>query len=245
MSKFVDEEVNQYVRDLVHSYCKTNEQNVLTYELEYMCDTGIYESKKHYFVHKIFEEGDAVDKVKVTGISLKKGETDKAMKSFLSEIYEGVVLKDWTEQNYTDYILDLYEKFKTFSIDEVSFWKGYGTERESVGFLQMAKGATGISKACTYYNQIIKKLNLGKKYDELRVGDKTRFCYIKDTNPYGIDCIAYKPGQWPKEFDSIFEVDYQKMFNKIILDQIKRMREACGFGDVDPSKQVVQDVFAL
>ena len=245
MFKFTEDEVNKYVRDMVHNYCKTNEQNVLTYELEYMCDVGIYESKKHYYVHKIFEEGDAVDKIKVTGIALKKGETDKAMKNFLSEIYAGVVLKDWTENDYRDYIVDLYEKFKTYSIDEVSFWKGYGTERESVGFLQMAKGATGISKACTYYNHIIKKLGLGKKYDELRVGDKTRFCYIKDTNEYGIDQIAYKPGQWPKEFDKIFEVDYSKMFNKIILDQIKRMREACGFGDVDPRKQVVQDIFEL
>ena len=81
------------------------------------------------------EEGDAVDKIKVTGIALKKGETDKAMKNFLSEIYAGVVLKDWTENDYRDYIVDLYEKFKTYSIDEVSFWKGYGTERESVGFL--------------------------------------------------------------------------------------------------------------
>ena len=201
LAKFTEDEVNKYVRDLVHTYCHTNEQNVLTYELEYMCDVGIYESKKHYYVHKIFEEGDAVDKVKVTGIALKKGETDKAMKNFLSEIYEGVVLKDWSEADYRDYITNLYEKFKTFSIDEVSFWKGYGTERESVGFLQMAKGATGISKACTYYNHIIAKLGLGKKYDELRVGDKTRFCYIKDTNQYGIDQIAYKPGQWPEEFN--------------------------------------------
>ena len=238
MADFTNNEINAYVRNLVHTYCHTDYQDVL-------CDVGIYESKKHYFVHKIFEEGDPVDKVKVTGISLKKNETDKVMKNFLKDIYEGVVLKDWTESDYQNYINDLYEKFKTYSIDEVSFWKGYGTERESIGFLQMAKGATGISKACTYYNHILNKLGLGKKYDELRVGDKTRFCYLKPTNKYGINQIAYKPGQWPTEFNAIFEVDYSKMFDKIILDQLKRMREACGFGNCDPRKQVVQDVFDL
>lgn len=142
MSKFTDEKINEFVRDAVHKNFKTNNQNVLTYELEYMVDVGLYESMKHYFVHKIFEEGDAVDKAKVTGISLKKNETDKSMKNFLKDIYEGVVIKDWTEHDYQDYISSLYEKFKQFSIDEVSFWKGYGSARDSIGFLQMAKGAT-------------------------------------------------------------------------------------------------------
>jgi hypothetical protein len=64
----------------------------------------------------------------------------------------------------------------------------------------MQVGTTGIAKACTYYNQILQKLNLSKKYDELRVGDKVRFCYIDEGNPYKINCIAYKPGQWPAEF---------------------------------------------
>jgi hypothetical protein len=35
------------------------------------------------------------------------------------------------------------------------------------------------------------------------------------------------------------------MFNKIILDPLKRFREACKFEDTDPSKQVIQDIFAL
>jgi hypothetical protein len=88
-------------------------------------------------------------------------------------------------------------------------------------------------------------MKLGKKYDEIRVGDKVRFCYIVPTNMYGINCIAYKPGAWPKEFNEIFNVDYHVMFNKIILDPLKRFREACHFENSDPSKQVVMDIFSL
>ena len=40
-------------------------------------------------------------------------------------------------------------------------------------------GTTGIAKAATYYNQIVQKMGLGKKYDQLRVGDKCRFLYIE------------------------------------------------------------------
>ena len=35
------------------------------------------------------------------------------------------------------------------------------------------------------------------------------------------------------------------MFKKIILDPLKRFREAAKFADSDPSKQVVQDIFEL
>ena len=117
MSRFTDTEINTFVRKAVHENFHTNMQDRLTYELEYMVDVGIYESQKHYFVHKIFEEGDAVDKIKVTGISLKKNETDKSMKNYLKDIYEGVVVHDWTEKDYENYVNKLYDEFKTFSID--------------------------------------------------------------------------------------------------------------------------------
>lgn len=245
MQDFVDNDVNKYVRNLVATTCKTSQANVLTYELEYLADVGLYESKKHYFIRKLFEEGSLVDKIKVTGIVLKKNETDKSVKNFLEEIYRGAVIDGWTVNDYADYVYDLYQKFKKMDIEQIGFWKGYGTARESVGFLKMAVGTTLISRACTYYNQLIEKLGLGKKYDQLRVGDKCRLIYIKPNNKYGINCIAYKPGQWPKEFDKIFQIDYDVMFDKIVLDQLKRFREACKFDDVDPKKQVVQDIFDL
>ena len=85
-------------------------------------------------------------------------------------------------------------------------WKGYNTAREASGFLQMELGATGISKACTYYNQMLSHLKIGKKYDSILLGQKVRFAYVIPSNEYGIECIAFHDGQWPKEFDSIFKV---------------------------------------
>ena len=244
-SDIIEKDVNPFVRKLVADYCHTTQSNVLTYELEYMSAIGIYEGKKHYATLKIFNEGDPVDIVKYAGIELKKAQVPKNMKTFLADIYDGVLKHDWQEKEYDEYVNKLYEKFGKFTIDEVSFWKGYNTERTAAGFLTMNKGTTGIAKACIYYNQIIEKLGLGKQYDEIRVGDKVRFCYIEPTNKYGINQIAYKDGQWPKEFAQLFKVDYHVMFNKIILDPLKRFREACHFETKDPSKQVVFDIFSL
>lgn len=242
---FVENEVNPFVRKLVRDYCHTSQSNVLTYELEYMSDVGIYEGKKHYATRKRFDEGDPVDKIKWSGIELKKTNVPKEMKLFLQDIYEGALLKKWNNTDYRNYICKLYDRFSKFTIDDISFWKGYNTERQATGFLQMEVGTTGIAKACTFYNQLLKKLNLGKKYDEIRVGDKVRFCYIEPSNDYGIEAIAYKPGQWPTEFAKIFKPNYKKMFDKVILDPLKRFREACKFANFDPSNQMLENIFDM
>lgn len=109
----------------------------------------------------------------------------------------------------------------------------------------MQIGTTGVAKACIYHNQLLEKLRISKKYETIEVGNKVRLCYLNPSNQYGIDVIAFKPGAWPKEFDEIFEIDYHKMFEKIILDPLKRLREACKFSTHDPSKQVECDIFSL
>lgn len=253
--QFVEKDVNGFVRGLARDFCHTSRQDILTYELEYMGDVGVYERKKHYAIRKLVEEGDFVDKIKYSGIEMKKGSLPKFVKQYLQEIYEGVILKGWNDQDYLDYVNALYEKFKTFSIDDISFFKGYNTEREAAGFLQMAQtvnpvtgktvGTTGIAKAATYYNQIIQKMGLGKKYEQLRVGTQCRFLYIDENNPYRINVMAYKDGQWPAEFEGLFKPDYKKMFEKTVLDALKAFRQACRFSECDPSKQVAFDIFQL
>jgi len=95
--QFVENDVNGFVRGLAHDFCRTSRQDILTYELEYMSDVGIYERKKHYATHKIFDEGDFVDKIKYSGIEMKKGSLPKFVKQYLQEIYEGVILKGWDD----------------------------------------------------------------------------------------------------------------------------------------------------
>lgn len=247
MDDFVENEVNPFVQnDLIGKTYHTEHPEVLRYSLEYIGSTGIYEKKKHYGVRKILSEGpEIVDKVKFSGIELKKASTPVVVKDFLRDIYLGVLKEDWEERNFIDYINEAYEKFKKLSINDIALWKGYNTAREASGFLEMELGATGISKACTFYNQLLKQMKIGKKYDMILLGQKVRFAYILDSNEYGINCIAFHDGQWPKEFDEIFKVDYDVMFEKMIMSPLKGFLVATNFKKVDPRKQVVFDIFSL
>ena len=244
---FVEHEVNPFVQnDLIGKTYGTEHPEVLRYSLEYIGSTGIYERKKHYAVRKILSEGpEIVDKVKFSGIELKKASTPVVVKDFLKDIYLGVLKHDWKEHDFIDYINDAYGRFKQLTISDIAMWKGYNTAREAVGFLEMELGATGISKACTYYNQMLKHLKIGKKYDSIVLGQKIRFAYVLPSNEYGIECIAFHDGQWPKEFDGIFKVDYDVMFEKMIMSPLKGFLEATKFKKIDPRKQVVFDIFSL
>ena len=247
VDNFVETEVNPFVQnDLIgKTYC-TEHPEVLRYSLEYIGACGIYERKKHYAVHKILSEGpEIVDKVKFSGIELKKASTPTTVKDILRDIYLGVLKENWDEHKFIDYVNLAYEKFKTLTISDIAMWKGYNTAREAVGFLDMETGATGISKACTYYNQMLDHLKIGKKYDTILLGQKVRFAYVIPSNEYGIECIAFHDGQWPIEFDSIFKVDYDVMFDKMVLSPLKGFLEATKFKKVDPRKQVVFDLFNL
>ena len=85
-----------------------------------MSDVGIYESKKHYATHKIFDEGDPVDKTKFSGIELKKAQVPKEMKTFLAEIYDGVISKDWKEEGVSYVRLQFTDILGTIKAVEIS-----------------------------------------------------------------------------------------------------------------------------
>lgn len=247
VDRFVEEKVNLFVQNLIKDKCFSEHPEVLRYSLEYIADAGIYEQKKRYCCRKIISEGPEIcDKLKYTGIELKRSNVSPKIKEFLKDIYENTILNNWDNTDYVRYVNDAYQKFCKMDINDIAFWKGWASDKiESDGFLKGGKGMTGISKCCHFYNEMIDHLKIGKKYDTIKVGDKVRMCYIQPNNQYGIDCIAFNDGQWPAEFNEIFAVDYMKMFTKTILDPLKSFRNATKFDDINPSESMVEDIFAL
>lgn len=243
MDDFVENDVNKYVQNLITSWCHTERAEVLRYSLEYIADTELMESKKHYACHKVLSEGpEVVDKIKYSGIELKKASIPKKIKAYLGEIYSKTLTGDWKGSDFQSYLNEIHSEFEKLDINDLALWKGYGTARESAGFLQMQKGATGISKACTFYNQLIEKLGIGNKYEAILLGDKVQFCYIKPTNEYGINVIAFKPEQYPDEFRKIFAVDYETMWEKLIESPLKNYLVATGFKYSNPNEANLMEI---
>ena len=52
-------------------------------------------------------------------------------------------------------------------------------------------------------------------------------------------------GDWPEEFNSIFQVDYKTMFTKVVLSPLKRIIEINNWPTRHPALQVVSDIMEL
>ena len=242
VEKFVNEDVTPYVQQLLKDECGCEDTSMLRYSLEYIADCGVYQAKKNYAVHKILEEGpELVDKNKYTGIELKKNTMSAKTKEFLAEIYENILHLNWTEKDFRNYIYQCFEDYKKLSITDIAQWRGYNTAKKSTGFLQFEKGASGISKACGVYNDLLQHYGIANQYDAISVGDKVQFLYVK-RNHLGVDAIAFK-GRWPKEFEKDFKPDYAKMFEKSIMMPLKNLMTAMNYQPVDPEQRTLFDVF--
>ena len=228
MQKFVDEYLVPHVQELVAKEFHTSNSAPMRYGLEYMTSGGIFEAKKRYLVHKIVDEGPKiVDKFKYTGISLKRTNTPPEIKEFMKEMYFSAALdSSFGEAEMKSKIDEAYQKMLKMTPNELGIWMGYGAERGMDGFLVAEKGATGVAKCANYYNQIVKRLGLDKKYALINVKDKIQTIYVKTSNMYGIDQIGFPPRQWPKEFDDIFEIDYPKMMKKLLVQPLKGFIDA-------------------
>lgn len=230
MQKFTDEYLIPHVQELVTKEFHTSNAAPMKYGLEYMTSGGIFESPKHYIVHKIVDEGPKiVDKFKYTGIELKKAVVPPEIKKFMKDIYFTAVLEPkFNMESARKMMDDVYSELMKMTPNQLAKWQGYGTETQMDGFLVGAKGATGIGKCANYYNQIVRTLGLDKKYALINLKDKIQTIYVKPTNRFGIEQIGFPPKQWPKEFDDIFEIDYPKMMEKVVISPLKGMLKALG-----------------
>ena len=234
MQKFTDEYLVPHVQEVITKAFHTSNAGVMKYGLEYMTSGGIFESPKHYIVHKIVDEGPkVVDKFKYTGIELKKAVVPPEIKKFMKDIYFTAVLDNKFDIAAAKKKMDdVYQELLKMSPNALAKWQGYGTETTMEGFLQESKGSTGIGKCANYYNQIVKKLKLDKKYTLINVGDKVQTIYIKPTNVYGINQIGFPPKQWPEEFYDLFEIDYPKMMEKVVISPLKGLLKALNMDEL-------------
>ena len=89
-------------------------------------------------------------------------------------------------------------------------------------------------------NEALKIENLKKYFDEIGKPVSTNFLYgYEDPKSSSFFLLGSLAVVDQKYYIVAFFPD------EIILAPLKRFREACHFSDTDPSKQAVQDIFAL
>lgn len=231
------QKLNSYCADFICNKFFTDQRRI-EFKREKISAQGEYTAKKHYIVHVYDNEGLPCNKWAYVGVEIKKNELPNTIKKLLQEAVEGLIEFNWDNNTFQNKVREMYDYFCGMSVKDIAYIKNLGTPKKMQGFLSAEKGAGAHAKAAEFYNQIITKLGLDNKYEQIRQFDRFHYLYIKENNKFGINVIGFKD-RWPKEFDSLFEVDRDKMFEKTVLAPFKQIIINHKFGTFNPTETAI------
>jgi DNA polymerase elongation subunit (family B) len=227
---FLDKACEQkFEKVLEEAYATLFEQmnafkNTMVMKREAIADAGIWTAKKRYILNVHNSEGVqyAEPKLKIMGIEAVKSSTPAVVRGKFKEAYRIMLSGD--EKQLQKFVSDFYEVFKGLAPEDVSFPRGVSEidkwEDRSTLF---KKGVPIHVRGAIIYNYHVRQLKL--RDDEIKNGNKVKFCYLKVPNALGSNVIAF-PQFLPKELDAHRYIDYDMQFDKTFKDPLKLVSDA-------------------
>lgn len=199
-------------------------KNTMAMKREAIADAGIWTAKKRYILNVHNSEGVqyAEPKLKIMGIEAVKSSTPAVVRGKFKEAYR--LMLSGSEKDLQKFVADFYEVFKGLAPEDVSFPRGVSEidkwEDKSTLF---KKGVPIHVRGAIVYNHHVRELKL--RDDEIKNGNKVKFCYLKMPNTLGTNVISF-PQFLPKEFGIHQYIDYDTQFDKTFKDPLKLVSDA-------------------
>lgn len=236
--------LSQYFDAVFEKYGKLfNTKNRLKFKLENLSEYGIWLKKKNYAIKVAYDPNPGYDltpKEKryliIKGLEPVKGSYPDWARKKLVELTEyvmevGKVLD--LERDLVSKLEEIKKEFLTLTIDDVAFnfkIRIYNKYVQSEEPLVLRKGISIYPRAASYFNHLLLKTGLNKKYTPLREGDKIKFYYCAE-NEYEFDVFAYSPENFPVEVAPPMNWDAQ--FFTLIVEPVNRLLEAMKINSLD------------
>ena len=199
-------------------------KNTMVMKREAIADAGIWTAKKRYILNVHNSEGVqyAEPKLKIMGIEAVKSSTPAIVRGKFKEAYK--IMLSGTEKELQQFVGDFYEVFKNLAPEEVSFPRGISEiDKWRDGSTLFKKGVPIHVRGAIVYNHHVHALKL--RDEEIKNGNKVKFCYLKMPNPLGTNVIAF-PQFLPKELKAHEYIDYDMQFDKTFKDPLKLVSDA-------------------
>jgi len=178
--------------------------------------------------------------LEIKGVEIKRSDTPTFCRDKIEKVvdclFEG---EDPDKDKVIALLKSIKKEFKKQRLPDIAFNKGvYGFMKYSEpiektlkrGFIKIKKSTPMHVRASMYYNFLIEENKLG--YMKVSDGTKIKYIHTNPKNRFDTDTIAFI-GNWPTEFDDIFEIDYDYQFEKSFLGVIQRMFDVLNWGKIN------------
>lgn len=245
--------IAEYFKECLDKHAESyGVENKEDFELEKISDANIYMEKKKYIQHITFEDGvyyNPLEYFQPKGVELIRSSSPSFARDKETGIYRILKYlfskpKDFNIQELNRLAKEIRNAFEMAYIDDICGQSSVSKYHEKViddkDKVETVKGAHFAVKAAANYNFLLnKRTELKTKYDFIHGGDKIKIYYT--TNPqYPI--FGYRRGQHPYEFAP--DVDYDKMFSKVILSPINSIITKVGLPKINRRLSVLEGIFS-
>jgi DNA polymerase elongation subunit (family B) len=222
---------------------------------EYISKAGFWVAKKRYAQWMIMKNGIPCDKLDVKGLDVVRSSFPKAFQDQMSGMLKDILMgkdNDYVDKKLLEFknsmpSLPVRTIAKGGAIKELSKYDK-GTWRKDGGesIASFEKGTPAHVKAGITYNRLLKFFDCPFKNEPIRDGDKVKWVYLK-TNPLGLDTVAFKDYNDPKEIMDFVEqyVDRDMIYKAELENKVNDFYNALKWEKASNDTKTAKKFFAF
>lgn len=219
LKKVID---NSYQKLADHTFAYAQKMHM---KRENICSRALWTGKKRYILDIWDSEGVRYKepKLKIKGMEAVKSSTPKVCRDALKKATE--IIMRGTEESMQQFVMDFRSKFSKMPFEDIASPRSvsdlalYAKKDKSVPF--QVRGALS-------YNQLLLNNKLTKKYEQIKEGEKIKYCYMKVPNPTGHNVLSVIT-VLPREFGLEKYIDYDTQFTKTFMQPLNGILDVIGW----------------
>jgi len=222
---------------------------------EYISKAGFWVAKKRYAQWMIMKNGIPCDKLDVKGLDVVRSSFPKAFQDQMSGMLKDILMgkdNDYVDKKLLEFknsmpSLPVRTIAKGGAIKELSKYdKGSWRKDGGEAIASFEKGTPAHVKAGITYNRLLKFFDCPFKNEPIRDGDKVKWVYLK-TNPLGLDTVAFKDYNDPKEIMDFVEqyVDRDMIYKAELENKVNDFYNALKWEKASNDTKTAKKFFAF
>lgn len=192
-----------------------------------IADKAIWTAKKRYAMNVLDSEGVRYEKpqLKIMGMEAIKSSTPSIVRKMITSGLE-LFMRGEAQENMWAFIEDCKQQFTHASFVDIAFPRGVnGLQKYEAQSKHVPIHVAG----ALAFNRKLDRDNLTTVCEPIHEGEKIRFAYLRQPNPFHTHVLAAPVSGCPEEWNVEAWVDYETQFDKTFLEPFGKILECAGW----------------